>query len=86
MEFQTTKLRRSPKKKEFDYNAEYDALARFEGTHPKIMKERIIRLNWKIVVDVRKTNMRFKYQLLYKIEKWCGVRLFEYKNYRIIEN
>lgn len=70
--------------KEFNYGAEYDALARFEGTHPAVMQARIQRLNWKMEVDLKKINMKLKYRFLYKIEKWFGVRLFEYRNYRIL--
>jgi hypothetical protein len=72
------------KKQEFDYSGKYDALARFEGTHPAVMQERIQRLNWKVDIDLKKINMKLKYRILYKIEKWFGVRLFEYRNYRII--
>lgn len=71
---------------EFNYSGNYDALARFSGTHPKVMLERIRRLNWKIDVDLNKTNLKLKYRVLYKIEKWLGVRLFEYRNYRVIKN
>jgi hypothetical protein len=70
---------------EFDYSAKYDALAKFEGTHPAVMKERIERLNWKVDVDLKKVNMKLKYRMLYKIEKWFGVRLFEYRNYKILK-
>lgn len=70
----------------FNYSAEYDALAKFEGTHPAVMKNRIARLNWKVEVDLNKVNMKPKYRLLYKIEKWFGVRLFEYKNYKLLKN
>jgi len=65
------------KEREFDYGEKYDALARFDGTHPEVMKERIKRLNWKVDVDLKKINMKLKYRFLYKIEKWFGVRLFE---------
>ena len=71
--------------KEFNYGAEYDALARFEGTHPAVMQDRIQRLNWKMEVDLKRINMKLKYRFLYKIEKLFGVRLFEYRNYRIID-
>lgn len=71
---------------EFSYSQNYDALARFKGTHPKVMKERIRRLNWQIKVDLNKTNMKFKYRILYKIEKLFGKRLFEYRNYKILKN
>lgn len=72
------------KEQEFDYGEKYDALARFDGTHPEVMKERIKRLNWKMDVDLKKINMKLKYRFLYKIEKWFGVRLFEYRNYKIL--
>jgi glycosyltransferase involved in cell wall biosynthesis len=74
------------KEQEFDYGGKYDALARFEGTHPQVMKERINRLNWKVNVDLKKINMKPKYRFLYKIEKWFGVRLFEYRNYKLTRN
>lgn len=71
---------------EFNYAGKYDALARFDGSHPAVMKERIHRLNWKINVDLKKTNMKLKYRVLYKIEKLFGLRLFEYRNYKILKN
>jgi hypothetical protein len=74
------------REQEFDYGAKYDALALFEGTHPEVMKERINRLNWKVDVDLTKTNLKLKYRFLYKIEKWFGVRLFEYRNYKILKD
>ncbi|MCY1722493.1 hypothetical protein OU798_19240 [Prolixibacteraceae bacterium Z1-6] len=70
---------------EFNYEAEYDALAKFEGTHPAVMRERINRLNWEVDVDLKKVNMKLKYRVLYKIEKWFGVRLFEYRNYKVLK-
>ncbi|HRX10950.1 MAG TPA: hypothetical protein P5210_04840 [Draconibacterium sp.] len=71
---------------EFNYSGEYDALARFDGTHPKVMLERIKRLNWQVDIDLNKINMNLKYRILYKIEKWFGVRLFEYRNYKLLKN
>jgi hypothetical protein len=72
--------------KEFNYSTEYDALAKFEGTHPKVMKERIAHLNWKVDIDLSKIRMKFKYRILYKIEKIFGVRLFEYRNYTVLKH
>lgn len=69
---------------EFNYSRNYDMLEKFEGTHPAIMQERIRRLNWQVEVDLKKVNLKLKYRVLHKIEKWTGVRLFEYKNYRIV--
>lgn len=70
---------------EFNYETEYDALSRFAGTHPHVMHNRIKRLNWNFNVDTGKTQMKFKYRLLYRIEKLCGVRLFEYRNYKLLK-
>lgn len=70
---------------EFNYGAEYDALTRFEGTHPEVMKARIKRLNWEVKVDTDKIQMKFKYRFLYRIEKLFGVRLFEYRNYKLLK-
>lgn len=70
---------------EFNYGAGYDALARFEGTHPKVMQNRIKRLNWEVEVDTNKIQMKLKYRVLYRIEKLFGVRLFEYRNYKLLK-
>jgi hypothetical protein len=72
------------KEQEFSYSRKYDALALFQGSHPEVMKERVKRLNWKVDIDLKKINMKPKYRILYKIEKWFGVRLFEYRNYKIL--
>ncbi len=71
--------------KEFDYGSEYDALAKFKGSHPKVMEERIKRLNWEVDIDFKKVNMKLKYRLLYRFEKLFGVRLFEYRNYKLLK-
>ncbi len=68
----------------FDYGSRYDALARFEGEHPRVMQERISRLNWKVEIDTRRCRMNLRYRLLYRFEKLTGVRLFEFRNYKIV--
>lgn len=68
---------------EFDYEQSFDALAKFTGTHPEIMKDRIAAKNWQIRVDTAKIRMKLKYRILYYFEKATGIRLFEYRNYRI---
>jgi hypothetical protein len=70
---------------EFNYSGHYDAMARFEGTHPQVMQERINRLNWKVDVDLSRVKMKPKYRLLHFIEKKTGVRLFEYRNYSLLK-
>lgn len=73
-------------REEFDYQRHYDALAKFDGTHPRVMKERIERLNWHVEVDLKRLKMKPKYRLLHFIEKKFGLRLFEYRNYRILKD
>jgi len=67
----------------YDYSM-IDSLKRFEGTHPAVMKERLHRMNWDFHWNEKNKKFKFKDWLLYKIEQLTGVRLFEYKNYRII--
>jgi len=67
----------------FNFN-EFDALKKFSGTHPVVMKKRIDQKNWHIELDISKKRMKFKYMLLYWIEKLIGVRLFTFKNHKVI--
>lgn len=66
----------------FDYS-NIDSLSHFEGKHPEVMLERIKNTNWEFEFDTKKKNMKFVRKLLYYIEKFTGVRLFEYRNYTI---
>ncbi|MDR2776079.1 MAG: hypothetical protein LBC19_15355 [Tannerella sp.] len=65
---------------EFDYS-NIDALSRFDGTHPKVMEDRIKRINWKFDHDISKRNLSFKYKFKMLVEKLTGYRIFEYRNY-----
>ena len=71
------------KSEEFDYSC-IDVLARFTGTHPKVIQQRIERKNWIFEHDLSKNNLKPKEKVLHCIEKFTGKRLFEYKNYKII--
>ncbi len=64
----------------FDYS-QIDYLKTFEGTHPKIVQPRIKRKNWKFTYDPSKRRVRLKYRILYVLEKYTGLRPWEYKNY-----
>ncbi len=68
----------------FDYGTRYDALARFEGTHPAVMHGRIHQMNWRVTLDPQKIRMKPKYRILHAIEKRFGIRLFEYRNYTLL--
>lgn len=67
----------------YDYSM-IDSLQKFTGTHPSVMEERLKRMNWNFSWDVSKKKFKLKDWLLYMIEKNTGVRLFEYKNYKVI--
>lgn len=67
----------------FDYE-EYDSLALFKGSHPAVMQERINNMNWHVELDLTRKKFSFTDRLLYWYEKKTGVRLFDFRNYRII--
>lgn len=67
----------------YDYSV-IDSLQQFTGTHPSVMEERLKRMNWNFSWDVSKKRFKLKDWLLYTIEKTTGVRLFEYKNYKLL--
>ncbi|WP_231460452.1 MULTISPECIES: glycosyltransferase family 2 protein [unclassified Pedobacter] len=77
---------RYPVQNSFDmHNA--DRLVHFNGSHPKVMTERIEAANWKFEQDLTKlpSKMNFRRKLLQKIEDLTGLRLFEYRNYKIVK-
>ncbi len=67
----------------FDYN-DFDSIDKFTGTHPSVMYKRIEAQNWNTELDVTQKKMSLKKQFLYWFEKQTGIRLFDYKNYKII--
>jgi len=68
---------------EFDYSS-IDSLRVFTGNHPSLMLNRINSANWKFSHDISKKNFSPKGWFLYYFEKYFGIRLGEYKNYKII--
>ena len=68
----------------FDYNENLDSLEKFTGTHPRVMQQRINEQNWSVDLDLSSKKFSFKDRLLYWFEKKTGIRLFDFKNYRII--
>ena len=67
----------------FDFN-QFDSLEKFTGTHPSVMLERIANKNFHVELDIQKKKFSFKDKLLYRFEKMTGIRLFDFKNYRIL--
>jgi len=68
----------------YDFENEFDSLQPFTGTHPAVMQERIKRLTWKMNPDLSKKRLSLKDKLLYKFEKLTGIRLFDFRNYKIL--
>ncbi len=68
----------------FDYLQKADSLAKYIGIHPKVMQERIAAKNWELSLDVNEKRFSKKDYVLYKFEKLTGIRLFDYKNYKVI--
>jgi hypothetical protein len=67
----------------FNYD-EVDALYKFDGTHPKVMQERIDKMGWKFDFDPSFNKLRLKDKFKLFTEKLTGKRFGEYKNYKEI--
>jgi hypothetical protein len=65
---------------QFDYASHIDALRRFTGTHPQVMKERIEQKNWKFDYDVSFNKLTFKQKLKNFVQNKLGYNL-SYENY-----
>lgn len=64
----------------------FDSLEKFNGTHPLVMKNRILEKNWIINLDITKKKFSIKNKFLYYFEKWTGIRPFDFRNYKIIKS
>ena len=67
----------------FDYS-QIDLLSHFEGTHPKVMQNRIERMNWMFDFDIKVKRLSFKNRVKMAIEKLTGWRIGEYRNYNLV--
>lgn len=72
-----------PEVEEFDYN-NIDLLGIYQGSHPKVFEKRIKSANWTFKYDKTKVKTNVKYRFLFWVEKLCGWRIGENKNYRIV--
>jgi len=72
-----------PKIELFDYS-EIESLKLFSGTHPSVMLARVSSQDWEFVFDLSKKKYSFKNKLKIAFESISGIRLGEYKNYKII--
>jgi hypothetical protein len=71
-------------KEEFDYS-KIDSIREFNGDHPAVIKDMINKMNWDIKLDTTKKQFNLKYKFLHWFEQQTGKRLFEYKNYILID-
>lgn len=68
---------------EFDYT-NIDSLARYRGTHPAVMRDRIARLNWPFEHDESRIRLSLKDRLLMAVARYTGWHVGEYRNYELI--
>jgi ribosomal protein S18 len=73
-----------PKEEAFDYS-QIDNLERFTGTHPKVMEDRIHRLNWSFDHDLSKNTLTIREKLKRLASQLLGYRVGEYKNYKLLK-
>lgn len=67
----------------YDFN-QFDSLEKFTGTHPAVMQQRIAQKHWNIELDTTKKHFLLKDKLLYQFEKLTGIRLFDFRNYKLL--
>lgn len=67
----------------FDYS-KIDALEKFRESHPAVMRERIAKMNWTFDYDLSYNNLTLKDHFKNIMEKWTGIRPFDYKNYILL--
>lgn len=67
----------------------YAGLRRFEGDHPRVMRERLASREWPFDPDEAEPPPRdletLRVRISDAVERWTGRRLFEHRNYRLIE-
>jgi|SRR5690554_6164708 len=72
-----------PKVAEFDYFKNIDSLERFSESHPKVMQDRIDKVNWTFNYDIsfNKTPLKQRVKNLLKKLGWDT----SYRNYRLLK-
>ncbi len=63
---------------------DFDSLAKFAGTHPLVMQQRIADKNWQVDIDITQKRFSMKKRFMYWLEKITGKRFFAFRNYRLI--
>ena len=74
-----------PKVDEFDYS-KIDSVSKFKETHPKVMEQRLKRLNWTFSFDPTKgIKQSLRRRVLNAIYQKTGWHIGEFKNYNLIK-
>jgi hypothetical protein len=66
----------------WDYSS-IDALNLFRDSHPAVMKERIMRKNWRFEHDISFNKLSLKYKGKIFLKNYLGINTF-YENFRVI--
>ncbi len=70
---------------EYDFS-QVESVALFEGTHPKVMENRLNRMNWKFSFDPTKAKKEgLRRRVLNYIFQKTGIHIGEFKNYKLVE-
>jgi hypothetical protein len=72
------------KAEEFDYESHIFELKKFNGTHPKVMLDRISQKNWKFDFDLSRNKSTFKDTCKNFLYNYLNINV-SYKNYRLIK-
>jgi hypothetical protein len=68
----------------FDYS-EVESVVKYEGSHPRVIQKRIEKVNWTFASDPSRSNRSLKDRMLKWAESITGVRIGEYKNYKLLK-
>lgn len=71
------------KSEEFDYSG-IDELTHFVGTHPAVMQDRVAHIPWSFDYDLSYNRSSLKNTFKKWVEKYTGIRIGYYKDYKII--
>jgi glycosyltransferase involved in cell wall biosynthesis len=69
---------------EFAFENYGHTLARFTGTHPAVMRDRVTRQNWPFEFDTSRKSRSLKVRFLAVVEQLTGWRVGEYRNYKLL--
>ena len=69
----------------YDFQMGVDALERFAGTHPAVMRARIAARNWTFDYDISFNRRSWKERLRQWLEHHTGWYPGEYRNYRLLD-